>query len=56
MICDGTVDAAEVAAKNASGLILKGPTETYPLAAVALDDSSFEKLVSYHNSIKCLNS
>ncbi|OWM66766.1 hypothetical protein CDL15_Pgr010418 [Punica granatum] len=57
VICEGGLDApSEAAAFGARGIILKGAdrddASAYPLPAVALDDSSFEKLLSYHNSTK----
>lgn len=55
VICDGSGGAHEAAANNASGVILRGGGhDNYLTPVVELDDSSFEKLLSYHSSTKCL--
>ncbi|OWM66762.1 hypothetical protein CDL15_Pgr010414 [Punica granatum] len=55
----GVLDGlSEAAAFGAQETILKGAdhddASAYPFPSVALDDSSFEKLLSYHNSTKIL--
>ncbi|PKI32726.1 hypothetical protein CRG98_046900 [Punica granatum] len=56
VICEGSKGAPEAATYNASGIILMtmrpDVASPFPLPAVALDDSSFEKLVSYHSSTR----